>query len=722
MAEEDAGGGGGPIDVPSIDGGASMAQHPDTAAATAHRKKKEGKARKRRHEKQQHAAVKIQAQVRGRQARQCGHYTSDESETHLSDDCDDAPPSPRGLALSPRSLPASVAPLELTNDKPASPLGSARQAKDQPSLPIDDRTTAACSPRSSPSGVAGPELSLLPAIGKQNDDDDRRATSSASPSPEKKEVVSPRVGLKPSASAQKLPPLVSQRQDDAKEAIPQTKSCDTLREPLHSTELNARAVKIQAAFRGLEGRHEAARQRQAMEDQLRREAEEELAKEEYAAVGLQALYRGHRVRTCLHLSHDEGGMPSKAEEDSTNVPVTTLAKESSAPMPSEAKASPNNDDKDDVKYCKDDDEEDKPREWPTPLSLNSHRDVTSDTTADLTKRGTVRVFVMTWNLQAQKPPADLRALLRPATCHIYAIGTEECVQTIAKSVLFQSKKEWEDLLRETLGAEYQKLRSHALTAMHNVVFVHKSVLPLVSELHSDAIATGLGNQLGNKGGVGIGFVLGVTSFAFVGCHFEAHQSQQALARRNANFDKINAELQLVAASESVCLVIVTRLTRVASDHRKGPIADTFDRVFWCGDLNYRIDGNRRMIDDLLQRNFHDVLLVNDQLKKEMHAGRVFQRFHEGPLHFRPTYKFDKGCDIYDTSPKQRIPSWTDRILFLSKNPKAIDLRAYESHMDIKTSDHRPVTAIFDVAFVSEAKATERTPVADQTKSEVCVLQ
>ncbi|KAG9412901.1 inositol polyphosphate 5-phosphatase [Aphanomyces cochlioides] len=349
------------------------------------------------------------------------------------------------------------------------------------------------------------------------------------------------------------------------------------------------------------------------------------------------------------------------------------------------------------------------RTWPTPLTLQDHIDVSKESTADIAKRGTVRVFVMTWNLQAQKPPEDLGALLRPSAYHVYAIGTEECVRTIAKSVIFQSKKEWEDQLKATLGPEYTKLRSHALTAMHNVVFVHQNVFPLISHLHSDAIATGLGNHLGNKGGVSIAFNIGRTSFAFVGCHFEAHQSQHALQRRNANFHKINTELQLVDPTE---------------DHRHGPITEAFDRVFWCGDLNYRIDGTRRMIDNLLERNFHDVLLVNDQLRKEMLAGRVFQRFREGPLHFRPTYKFDKGSDMYDSSPKQRIPSWTDRILFLSTTPKAIVQRAYESHMEIKTSDHRPVTAIFDVEFMTESTRHDTTALvgSDQTKSEVCCLQ
>jgi hypothetical protein len=74
--------------------------------------------------------------------------------------------------------------------------------------------------------------------------------------------------------------------------------------------------------------------------------------------------------------------------------------------------------------------------WPVPLDLKHHMDVSLDTTASIAARGSIRVFVMTWNLQAHKPPSDLQALLRPGTCHVYAIGTQECVQTYVVLVPF----------------------------------------------------------------------------------------------------------------------------------------------------------------------------------------------------------------------------------------------------------------------------------------------
>lgn len=52
----------------------------------------------------------------------------------------------------------------------------------------------------------------------------------------------------------------------------------------------------------------------------------------------------------------------------------------------------------------------------------------------------------------------------PSQFHIYAVGTEECQNSIAKSVIVHSKREWENLLKETLGASYEMLCGHALQA------------------------------------------------------------------------------------------------------------------------------------------------------------------------------------------------------------------------------------------------------------------
>lgn len=42
----------------------------------------------------------------------------------------------------------------------------------------------------------------------------------------------------------------------------------------------------------------------------------------------------------------------------------------------------------------------------------------------------------------------------------------------------------------------------------------------------------------------------------------------------------------------------------------------------------------------------------------MDARLAFEAYQEGPILFRPTYRYDVGTDNYDTSEKMRIPAWT----------------------------------------------------------------
>lgn len=88
------------------------------------------------------------------------------------------------------------------------------------------------------------------------------------------------------------------------------------------------------------------------------------------------------------------------------------------------------------------------------------------------------------------------------------------------------------------------------------------------------------------------------------------------------------------------------------------------------------------------------LIEFDQLNAQMNSGKTFPFFDEMEIKFKPTYKFDKGTDTYDTSEKQRIPSWTDRILMHNKNKEIVQQLKYDSIPSYKFSDHKPVYGIF----------------------------
>ncbi|KUF92122.1 hypothetical protein AM588_10003464 [Phytophthora nicotianae] len=488
------------------------------------------------------------------------------------------------------------------------------------------------------------------------------------------------------------------------------------------------AMRIQALVRGYHGRVKARRRQLELDEEIRDEALHELQQE--AVVKIQTRARGVLVRKKMPISDKERRRRRRKRSQLQSM---------SPPRPVHGDS-----DEEHGIYS----DPDEVGEWPQEIDLevlDDWQDLNQSATpgesvtqTQFLSRGRLRVFCGTWNMHAKKPTDDLRLWIRLNKYHIVAVGSEECVNSIAKSVVFTSKKTWEDQLRNTLGEDYILVASHALTAIHNVVFVHTSVLPLLGNIRSDAVATGLGNQLGNKGGVGIAFTVGYTSFAFVNCHFDAHQRN--VSKRNGNFHRINHELKLSpSAATSLSLTnemavaplilgspnsnglqglgrtsvnrfSMPTVVNGVSAGSKRTVSEIFDRVFWYGDLNYRINGTRRMVDTLLLRNQYEVLYANDQLQREMKVGNVFPHFREGQLHFRPTYKFDKRSDVYDTSSKQRIPSWTDRVLYLSNDKlHDIELLSYRSQSNFRTSDHRPVCATFQVNFSA-------TGVADSLKS------
>lgn len=113
-------------------------------------------------------------------------------------------------------------------------------------------------------------------------------------------------------------------------------------------------------------------------------------------------------------------------------------------------------------------------------------------------------------------------------------------------------------------------------------------------------------------------------------------------------------------------------------------------------MNYRLEEPPGMPFSLARHaspETYEMLLKFDQLKQEMMKGNCFHGYTEGNIRFRPTYKYDPGTDDYDSSEKQRTPAYCDRILWKGTNIKQI---AYNSVMEIRQSDHKPVYGVFRV--------------------------
>ncbi|KAM9360251.1 phosphatidylinositol polyphosphate 5-phosphatase type IV [Symphorus nematophorus] len=295
----------------------------------------------------------------------------------------------------------------------------------------------------------------------------------------------------------------------------------------------------------------------------------------------------------------------------------------------------------------------------------------------------VGIYIATWNMQGEKGlPANLDDLLLPTDSDFaqdfYIIGVQEGCP---------DRREWETRLQETLGPYYVMLYAASHGVLYLTVFVRRDLIWFCSEVEHATVTTRIISQIKTKGAVGIAFTFFGTSFLFITSHFTSGDAK--VYERILDYNKIVEALTLPKG-----LPDTNPYRSTLSD-----VTTRFDQVFWFGDFNFRLSKERVDVETIMNSTVGGdmgPLLEYDQLSKEMNDGSIFKGFQEAPIHFFPTYKFDIGCDIYDTTSKQRTPSYTDRILFRSRQADGIKVVKYTSCSSIKTSDHRPVIGVFQV--------------------------
>ncbi|KAJ8260526.1 hypothetical protein COCON_G00162490 [Conger conger] len=295
----------------------------------------------------------------------------------------------------------------------------------------------------------------------------------------------------------------------------------------------------------------------------------------------------------------------------------------------------------------------------------------------------VGVYIVTWNMQGAKElPTNLDDLLLPMDTEVaqdmYIIGVQEgCAD----------RREWDIRLQEALGPYYVMLYAAVHGVLYLSVFIRRDLIWFCSEVEQATVTTRIISQIKTKGAVGVSFTFFGSSFLFLTSHFTSGDSK--VYERILDYNKIIEALTLPKVIPDT-----NPYRSVLSD-----VTTRFDEVFWFGDFNFRLSKERAAVEAIIKERLGSnmsPLLQYDQLSKEMGDGSVFKGFQEAPIHFLPTYKFDIGSDVYDSTSKQRTPSYTDRILYRSRQRDDIKTVKYTSCSSIKTSDHRPVIGIFQV--------------------------
>ncbi|XP_064185266.1 inositol polyphosphate phosphatase-like 1b [Anguilla rostrata] len=309
----------------------------------------------------------------------------------------------------------------------------------------------------------------------------------------------------------------------------------------------------------------------------------------------------------------------------------------------------------------------------------------------------ISVFVGSWNMGGSPPPRSLQSWV---TCQglgrvldetvaalphdVYALGTQESTQ---------GEREWAEQIKATLrSVTHIDFKLVALQSLWNIrlaVFVKPEHESRISHVNVANVKTGLANTLGNKGAVGVSFLFNGTSFGFVNCHLTS--GSEKILRRNQNFQDI---LRLLSLGDRQLSAF--------------DISLRFTHLFWCGDLNYRLDLD---VQDILRhvskREFSD-LMCADQLTRERHKRKAFLNFNEEQILFPPTYRYERGsrdCYLWQkyktTGVRVNVPSWCDRVLWKSYPQTHIHCTSYGCTDDIITSDHSPVFATFQVGVTSQ---------------------
>ncbi|CAL8074564.1 unnamed protein product [Orchesella dallaii] len=304
------------------------------------------------------------------------------------------------------------------------------------------------------------------------------------------------------------------------------------------------------------------------------------------------------------------------------------------------------------------------------------------------------VYVLTYNVGTKFPASDedFKQLLglesgnRSSSEYInvpdlYVIGLQEVKaqpQNIVWDTLFDDP--WTAKVRDMLSPlGLVKIHTLRMQGIVTSLFLKRSHLTFLRDVETLWTRRGFGGMWGNKGAVSIRLGIHGCSICLVNCHLTPHD--QFCQERVDDYRNI--------------------LTGQTFSQQETSNILYHDYVFWFGDLNFRLDGTHSSteIAEMISQEKSQDLMKHDQLLKVRRTGDAFSELSEMAIAFPPTYKFESGVDSYDT---KRRPGWVDRVLY-HVNTNAYDnvtLKinglTYKSHMNYRSSDHRPVTAMFQI--------------------------
>ncbi|KAL6639802.1 hypothetical protein ACP70R_022624 [Stipagrostis hirtigluma subsp. patula] len=146
-------------------------------------------------------------------------------------------------------------------------------------------------------------------------------------------------------------------------------------------------------------------------------------------------------------------------------------------------------------------------------------------------------------------------------------------------------------------ANYVRIASKQMVGIYVSVWVSRKLRCHVNNLEIASVGVGLLGYMGNKGSISISMSLFQTRLCFVCSHLASGHNSGDKQKRNSDVDEI---LQR------------TRFSSLFASDQPQKIP-SHDRIFWFGDLNYRIDLPDAQIRQLVAAERWDDLLKYDQV-------------------------------------------------------------------------------------------------------------
>ena len=267
---------------------------------------------------------------------------------------------------------------------------------------------------------------------------------------------------------------------------------------------------------------------------------------------------------------------------------------------------------------------------------------------------------------------------------VIVIGLEEIVELDFYNILTITTNEdsvfdWTNNIISTLNDiypyTYKKSCVIHLVGIYCICFTKTKLKEKINVINTNVIKTGLLGTLGNKGYVTLSLKYMNNILSFAVAHLEAG--------KNNNQERIDTLKQILDTS-----------INNYSDFK----FRNSDYWIILGDLNFRIETSFEIAFTKIRNKEYKDLIRYDQFYVNCKRDRDMAIVIEGPINFAPTYKFAPGSNNYiNDSEKIRIPSYTDRILFVDK--RGIKNMIYKNIPTLMYSDHRPVYAGFEIDLI-----------------------